>query len=87
MRSVANNVPWPCKCLAQALGVKWILKLEGIPSVTYLGAMLTKCDQDKESMKAHAWVSVGPSIVIGRSKDKYAVVGTFVSLKLIRDGL
>jgi len=77
MRAVANNVPWPCKCLAQALSVNWLLKLENIPSVTYLGARLIS--KEKQAMKAHAWVSVGPAIIIGRSKEQYAVVGTFTS--------
>ena len=85
MRSVANNVPWPCKCLAQALSVRWLLKLEGIPSVIYLGAMFSAKEENNSNMKAHAWLSVGSSIIIGHTSDNYAVVGTFVSLKLIRD--
>jgi len=83
MRTVANNVPWPCKCLAQALSVNWLLKLEGISSVTYLGARLSSKEEQQDgekAMKAHAWVSVGSDIVIGRNKEQYAIVGAFASL-------
>lgn len=83
MRAVANNVPWPCKCLAQALSVKWLLSLYRIPSVTCLGTRFvsseTKAEGSRPEMKAHAWLCVGPLIVIGRSKDKYTTVGTFTS--------
>ena len=83
MQTVANNVPWPCKCLAQALSVKWILNWLRIPSITYLGAKLTinnKDTQNDNQMKAHAWLSVGPTIVIGRSNEEYTIVGSFTSL-------
>ena len=61
MSAVGRNVPWPCKCLAEALCVKWMLDRYGIPSVTYLGAYL----DDEKGMKAHAWVTVERYIVIG----------------------
>lgn len=83
MIAVANNVPWPCKCLAQALSVKWLLSIYGISSVTYLGTRFvpseTKTEGSRPEMKAHAWLCVGPLIVIGRSNDKYITVGTFTS--------
>lgn len=75
MKTVASNVPWPCQCLAQALCVNWLLRVEGIPSITYLGASLT--NSDAAGMKAHAWVSVGPNIIIGHHDGTYAVVGCF----------
>ena len=77
MTNVANNVPWPCLCLAQALCVNWLLKKEGIPSVTHLGA---KLDNDiTKGMKAHAWVCVGPRAIIGGHENSYPIVGTFTS--------
>lgn len=63
MEIVTKNVPWECKCLAEALCVKWVLDRYHIPSATYLGA----CLDEKEGMKAHAWLSVSDYIVIGGS--------------------
>ncbi|MBX2849138.1 MAG: lasso peptide biosynthesis B2 protein [Acidiferrobacterales bacterium] len=81
MKTVANNVPWPCKCLAQALCVNWLFKVQGIPSVTYLGAMLNK--EEVNGMKAHAWVCIGANTIIGNHDDDYAVVGTFSSINFL----
>jgi len=74
---VANNVPWPCQCLAQALIVNWLFRRHKIPAVTYLGAKLSP--EEPEGMKAHAWVCVGPKTVIGNHDNEYPVVGTFTS--------
>ncbi len=81
MKTVSKNVPWECKCLSEALCVKWLLNYYKIPSVFYLGARLDK--EDKNGMKAHAWVTVGPQIVIGGPGHKdYHVVATFTSPQL-----
>jgi len=68
--------------LAQALSVKSLLSIYNIPSITYLGARFEYNNADtntntKQSMKAHAWLSVGPDIVIGHSNEKYTTVGVF----------
>ncbi len=78
MRTVASNTPWPCRCLAQALCIKWILTLEKIPSVTYLGTA-----RELGQFKAHAWVTVGALTVIGGHNNQYSIVGTFTSIDLL----
>lgn len=80
MAAVGRNVPWECKCLAEALCVKWLLDRYRIPSVTFLGACL---DPEREKgMKAHAWLAVERKIVIGgRVSPAYQVTAVFVQTK------
>jgi len=79
MRRVSNNVPWACKCLSEALCVKWLLTRYKIPSVFYLGAKLGN------GMQAHAWVEVGQRIAIGAPQHReYKVVATFITLNPAR---
>ena len=78
MSSVGKNVPWECKCLSEALCVKWLLNHYQIPSVFYLGAMLDP--EAEKGMKAHAWVTVGHYVVIGGPVHRdYQVVATFIT--------
>lgn len=92
MESVSKNVPWECKCLSEAICVKWLLNRYQIPSVFYLGARLQSPDilnsdnqnkneqKIKEELQAHAWVTVGPYTVIGAPNHRsYQVVATFVT--------
>ena len=80
VKTVAHRVPWPCECLAQALCVNWLLKLERVPSVTYLGAKIES--NTTGGMKAHAWVCVGPKTIIGQHSDHYAIVGSFTGVNV-----
>jgi hypothetical protein len=76
MTAVGKNVPWECKCLAEALCVKWLLDRYRIPSVSFLGAHLAP--EDEKGMKAHAWLSVGPRIMIGGpGHEPYRVTAVF----------
>jgi len=78
VKTVAHKVPWPCECLAQALCVNWLLKLERVPSVTYLGAKIES--NTPGGMKAHAWIDVGSKTVIGGPQHQYyKVVATFTN--------
>ena len=76
MSSVSNHVPWQCRCLSEALCVKWMLGLYAIPSVFYLGASL----DEPTGMKAHAWITVGHRTIVGGPQHfKYNVVATFTT--------
>lgn len=80
MSMVGNNTPWECKCLSEALCVKWLLDRYDIPSVFYLGATIT--DTIESGMKAHAWIDVGSKTVIGKyERINYRVAATFSSIK------
>jgi len=79
MSQVAKAVPWKTSCLPQALCVKWLLNRYGIPSAFYLGAAISS----SEGMKAHAWVDVQQSTVIGGPQNQhYKVVATFTTPSL-----
>lgn len=74
MSMVGNNTPWDCKCLCQALCVKWLLNRYSIPSVFYLGAKLGG------GLRAHAWVDVGQRTVTGAPQHReYQVVAAFTT--------
>jgi transglutaminase superfamily protein len=78
MFAVSKHVPWHCKCLSEALCVKWLLNRYDIPSVMYLGARIDA--DDVKGMQAHAWVNVGRLTVIGGSGHKaYTVVACFTT--------
>jgi len=91
MHSVSKNVPWESKCLTDALCVKWLLNRYRIPAVFYLGAKIDSTGDStddsanhsgnsKNSMQAHAWVSVGPYVVTGAPEHlDFQVVATFAS--------
>lgn len=79
---IAAYTPWQSKCLVQAIMVRTLLSVYGIPYILYIGASLTK--NTDTPMKAHAWVKVGPWVVSGREGHKaYAVVSAFVSQQTI----
>ena len=79
MGQVANNVPWPCECLVQAICVKWLLNRNNIPSVLYFGVRI----DDPKSLKAHAWIDVQQDTVIGGPQHQsYKVISTFISPEL-----
>ncbi|MCC5939970.1 MAG: lasso peptide biosynthesis B2 protein [Balneolaceae bacterium] len=55
-------VPWDSKCLAQAAAGKMMMRKKGIPATVFFGV---KKGDGNEKIKAHAWLSVGPEIVLG----------------------
>lgn len=83
MESVSRNVPWECKCLSEAICVKWLLNRYQIPAVFYLGARLNDNEETADGeplLQAHAWIKVGPYTVIGAPTHRhYQVVATFVT--------
>jgi hypothetical protein len=73
--------PWEARCLVQAIIARTLLGYYNIPYVLYLGASLTKVT---EPMTAHAWVKVGPWVIVGNDDLKaYSVISTYVSPNLI----
>ena len=82
MARVANNIPWQCTCLAQALCVKRLLNFYKVPSVLYIGALISAGEDNKHNqLKAHAWIDVQSKTVIGGPQHlKYQVIAAFMSL-------
>ena len=68
------HLPWECKCLAQAISGKMMLRRRQIPSTLYLG-VAKKEDGD---LNAHAWLRAGDIIILGGGGlERFAVVSTF----------
>jgi hypothetical protein len=69
-----KTVPWPTRCLVNAITAKKMLKKRGLESTLYLGV-----SKENEKMKAHAWLRCGTFFVTGRREmEKFTVVSTFV---------
>jgi hypothetical protein len=74
IRTASRHVPWKSRCLVQAMAVKGMLRLRGIPSTIYMG--LAKDEDD--NLKAHAWLRSGDMVVVGTpGVDRFSVVSTF----------
>jgi hypothetical protein len=75
---IERYTPWESKCLVQALMVRTLLGYYSIDYVMHLGATLT--NDEKEPMKAHAWIKVGRWVISGGDGHQaFGIVGTFVS--------
>lgn len=60
IRNISRAVPWTSNCLVQAAVGKILLRKRSIDSMVHFGV-----NKEGRSMKAHAWLTVGDSIVIG----------------------
>jgi hypothetical protein len=70
--AVAKRVPWPAKCLIQAVAATLLNRLHGVSSTLYLGVSLSP------EMQAHAWVRCGRRVITGSAEHhRFTVVGTF----------
>ena len=74
VRTVANHLPWSCRCLVQTLAAKHMLDRRAIGNRVYIGVA-----RDRETgMRSHAWVRVGPLFVTGREgHEQYRVITDF----------
>lgn len=71
--AASRHLPWECKCLAQALTGKAMLRRRGVPSTLYLG--LAKGDA---GLQAHAWLRCGAHILTGRQgMAGFTIIATF----------
>ncbi|MCG8609176.1 MAG: lasso peptide biosynthesis B2 protein [Pseudomonadales bacterium] len=76
----SRYTPWQSKCLVQAIMARTLLWYYRVDYVMHLGAKMTK-DVD-EPMKAHAWLSVGSSVITGRAgHSSFGILTTYSSLK------
>jgi hypothetical protein len=72
--AAARGMPWPCKCLEQALAARAMLQSRGVSSTLYIGVETT-LSADAQALHAHAWLRSGSVIVCGD-----AVRGRFATL-------
>jgi len=74
VNTAGRHLPWECRCLAQAVTGKWMLRRRGIPATLYLG--LAK--DDAKQLNAHAWLRSGDVILTGREEiNRFTVISTF----------
>lgn len=74
VRNVSKVSPFDFKCLIQASAGKYFLTQERIESTIYFGVK----KDESQNLKAHAWLRVGPKIVLGGEiADQYNVVSSY----------
>ncbi|SFU47028.1 Transglutaminase-like superfamily protein [Methylobacterium sp. 174MFSha1.1] len=66
----AQRMPWPVRCLPQAMAAKGMLAVRGIPSRLHLGvapasARTGMAAEKTAKMTAHAWLTCGDTMVVG----------------------
>ena len=74
VNTVSKYTPWESKCLVQALTAQRMLKERKVSSTLYLGVN----KDEKNNMKAHAWLRCGQVIVTGGyNKNEFKEVAKF----------
>lgn len=81
VRATANVTPWESLCFPQALVASLLLRVAGIPYIMHFGLAKNIDPNEKDPMKAHAWVTAGSIAVTGGRNNvfQFAVVGTYLS--------
>jgi hypothetical protein len=75
IRQMSKLLPWKSECLVQAATGKLLLRRKKIASTVYFGV---KKSDDSKKILAHAWLKVGPEIILGgENAHQYVVVSTF----------
>ncbi|WP_089656671.1 lasso peptide biosynthesis B2 protein [Halomonas pantelleriensis] len=65
-------------CLMLAMAAHWMLGRRGISSSLVLGTRTEIADDQSLVMHAHAWLRVGPRVVLGAHDGSYVAVSSFV---------
>jgi hypothetical protein len=74
VRVASRRVPWPSRCLAQALAARAMLQRRGVPTTLTLGV----AKDDDGGFEAHAWLRCGAQIVTGGDGvERFTVLATF----------
>ncbi|SJZ87839.1 Transglutaminase-like superfamily protein [Sediminibacterium ginsengisoli] len=78
IRRGCRHAPFRTMCFEKAIAAKLMLRLRRMPSVLFLGVSFEK--GGVKTMKAHAWLQYGDSIVTGGDEmQQYHPVGIFYS--------
>lgn len=73
IKNVSRYVPWTSNCLVQATVGKILLRKKSIESTVSFGVK-----KSGSKMNAHAWLTVGPKIVLGGEiADQFVEVSSF----------
>lgn len=73
LEKASRNLPWECRCLAQAIAGKYMLARRNIASTIYVGVA-----RDEKGLASHAWLKCGELCVTGgKEKDHFTVITDF----------
>ena len=76
VQKAANHTPWESACPVQTLTARKMLQKRNIPGRFYLG--VAKGENASESMKAHAWLQCGNTIITGEEgHEQFTVLSVF----------
>lgn len=82
IEQVARFTPWDSKCLVQAILARGMCRYYRLPYVLHLG--VTRNQDKGNPLKAHAWVSVGRWVIVGREGHRaFTIVSTYVTPRLL----
>jgi len=74
IKTMSSHTFWKSNCLTQALTARFMLNRRGIKSVVYFGVVA----DEKDFLKAHAWVESNGMIVTGKKgMDSFKVIKKF----------
>jgi hypothetical protein len=74
VRVASRRVPWPSRCLAQALAARAMLQRRGIRTTLVLGV----AKGVEGDFEAHAWLRCGEHVVTGGDGiERFTVLATF----------
>jgi hypothetical protein len=74
VRVASRRVPWPSRCLAQALAARAMLQRRGVRTTLTLGV----AKGEEGSFEAHAWLRCGTQILTGGDGvERFTVLATF----------
>lgn len=82
IEQVGRFTPWESKCLVQAILARAMCRWYGLPYVLHLG--VARNQDIGNPLQAHAWVSVGRWVIVGRDGHKaFTIVSTYVAPRIL----
>jgi hypothetical protein len=74
IRGVCRRIGWRPSCLVQSTAAMVLLRRRGLEGTVYLGV----AGDEREGLRAHAWVRCGEIYVTGgRERHAFSVISTF----------
>ena len=77
----SRHLPWPSRCLAEAIAAKAMLQRRAVASTLYIGL----ARGERADLESHAWLRCGSRILTGeRASDGFEVIASFAEPPLDR---
>lgn len=79
INAINRRLPWQGTCLVQAMAARRMLRRQSISNTIYFGVRSNSKSDKSTTLDAHAWLSVGDCILVGKSGHKqFSVLSIFV---------